>query len=100
MVHEFGHNIDFGLRRARPGFEAPSAGVFRLAKEEGLWRGTYSNDQFGRILCRRPAGVVQTPATCIVELDGRRQRIKTRDQLLGYDPRLHALSPTSCPRRI
>lgn len=90
MVHEFGHNIDFALRRARPGFEARLQECFRLAKEEGLWRGTYSMTNSGEYFAE---GLQAWFNTCnmYVELDGRRQRIKTRDQLLGYDPRLHAL---------
>lgn len=96
MVHEFAHNVDYGLRKARPEFEAQLQDAFRQAQNEGLWAGTYSMSNDAEYFAE---GVQAWFNTCnmYVPIDGKRVLIKTRTQLKEYDPRLHALLSTVMP---
>ncbi len=90
MVHEFAHNVDFGLRRGREGFEQKLLDAFSNAQSKGLWKGTYSMSNSEEYFAE---GVQAWFNTCnmYVTINGRYTRIQTREQLKAYDPTLHAL---------
>ncbi|MGI6220202.1 MAG: hypothetical protein ACOYJE_10235 [Bacteroidaceae bacterium] len=96
MVHEFAHNVDYGLRRAYPDFEPKLLEAFRQARAEGLWAGTYSMSNSAEYFAE---GVQAWFNTCnmYVRIGGQRVRIHTREQLREYDPRLYELLATVMP---
>ncbi|WP_276482690.1 hypothetical protein [Paraflavitalea pollutisoli] len=90
MVHEFAHNVDYGLRKARTGFEAELLAAFAYAKNNGLWSGTYSMENDAEYFAE---GVQAWFDTCnmYVLINGVRTKLKTREQLRTYDTRLFDL---------
>ncbi len=90
LVHEFAHNVDFGLRRGREGFQQKLRAAFNNAKEKGLWKNTYSMNNSAEYFAE---GVQAWFNTCnmYVVVNGHRTRIQTRAQLKDYDPMLHDL---------
>jgi len=90
MVHEFAHNVDFGLRKARAGFTTELLAAFNYAKTNGLWAGTYSMENDAEYFAE---GVQAWFDTCnmYVMLNGVSTKLKTREQLRTYDTRLYEL---------
>lgn len=90
MVHEFAHNVDYGLRKARAGFETELLAAFAYAKSNGLWSGTYSMENDAEYFAE---GVQAWFDTCnmYVFINGNRVKLKTREQLRTYDTRLFEL---------
>jgi hypothetical protein len=90
MVHEFAHNVDFGLRKARAGFTAELLAAFNYAKTNGLWAGTYSMENDAEYFAE---GVQAWFDTCnmYVNINGVSTKLKTREQLRTYDTRLYDL---------
>lgn len=90
MVHEFAHNVDYGLRRGREGFEDRLLAAFRHAQDNGLWAGTYSTENDAEYFAE---GVQAWFNTCnmYVNIDGVSTKLKTREQLKEYDPMLYQL---------
>jgi len=88
MVHEFAHNIDFGLRKSRSGFERKLLEAFSNAKIKGLWKNTYAmtND-----LEYFATGAQAWFDTCnmYVTINNKTVRLKTRKQLQDYDIELY-----------
>lgn len=90
MVHEFAHNVDYGLRKGRVGFEKELLDAFAYAKANGLWSGTYSMENDAEYFAE---GVQAWFDTCnmYVFINGTRVKLKTREQLRTYDTRLFDL---------
>lgn len=90
MVHEFAHNVDFGLRKARTGFTAELVDAFNYAKTNGLWAGTYSMENDAEYFAE---GVQAWFDTCnmYVMINGVSTKLKTRAQLRTYDTKLYDL---------
>ncbi len=90
MVHEFAHNVDFGLRKARAGFTTELLAAFDYAKANGLWAGTYSMENDAEYFAE---GVQAWFDTCnmYVMINGVSTKLKTREQLRTYDTRLYDL---------
>ncbi len=90
MVHEFAHNVDFGLRKARAGFTAELLDAFNYAKTNGLWAGTYSMENDAEYFAE---GVQAWFDTCnmYVMINGVSTKLKTRAQLRTYDTKLYDL---------
>ncbi len=90
MVHEFAHNVDYGLRKARAGFTAELLDAFNYAKTNGLWAGTYSMENDAEYFAE---GVQAWFDTCnmYVMINGVSTKLKTREQLRTYDTKLYDL---------
>ncbi len=88
LVHEFAHNIDFGLRRGREGFEKKLLAAFENAKAKGLWAGTYSMSNSEEYFAEGAQAWFNT-CNMYVMINGKSTRIQTREQLKAYDPMLH-----------
>ncbi len=96
MVHEFAHNVDFGLRRAYPDFEPRLLAAYEHARSAGLWAGTYSMSNSEEYFAE---GVQAWFNTCnmYVRIGGQTVRLHTREQLKEYDPMLHDLIASVMP---
>lgn len=96
MVHEFAHNVDFGLRKARAGFTAELLAAFNYAKTNGLWAGTYSMENEAEYFAE---GVQAWFDTCnmYVMINGVSTKLKTREQLRTYDTKLYELLSNIMP---
>lgn len=96
MVHEFAHNVDFGLRRAYPDFEPRLLAAYEHARSAGLWAGTYSMSNSEEYFAE---GVQAWFNTCnmYVRIGGQTVRLHTREQLEDYDPMLHDLIASVMP---
>lgn len=96
MVHEFAHNVDFGLRRAYPDFEPRLLAAYEHARSAGLWAGTYSMSNSEEYFAE---GVQAWFNTCnmYVRIGGQTVRLHTREQLKDYDPQLHDLIASVMP---
>lgn len=103
MVHEFAHNVDFALRRVSRAFADSLKSAFRQAKREGLWAGTYSMSNDAEYFAE---GAQAWYNTCrmVVPAVGEGQKrpfkLKTREQLKAYDPRLYALCASVFPEQF
>ncbi len=103
MVHEFAHNVDFALRRVSRAFADSLKSAFRQAKREGLWASTYSMSNDAEYFAE---GAQAWYNTCrmVVPAVGEGQKrpfkLKTREQLKAYDPRLYALCASVFPEQF
>lgn len=94
MVHEFAHNVDFALRRVNRAFSDSLRSAFHQARKEGLWADTYSMNNDAEYFAE---GAQAWYNTCrmVVPAVGEEQKgafkLKTREQLKAYDPRLYEL---------
>lgn len=94
MVHEFAHNVDFALRRVNKEFADSLKAAFRSARAEGLWKGTYSMSNDAEYFAEGAQAWFNTCRMVVstVGNDERRSfKLKTREQLKDYDPRLYAV---------
>ncbi len=90
MVHEFGHNVDFGARRAYPEFEKALLAAFENAKATGLWKGTYSMENDAEYFAEGAQAWFNTCRMVVPALDGSGTfKLVTREQLKEYDPMLY-----------
>lgn len=94
MVHEFAHNVDFALRRVNREFADSLRSAFRHARAEGLWKGTYSMSNDAEYFAEAAQAWFNT-CRMVVPVPGNGERksfkLKTREQLREYDPRLYAV---------
>ena len=93
MVHEFAHNVEFGLRKYHTEFCEALDAAFKNAVDNNLWcdkqgRPTYSRDNVSEYFAE---GVQAWFDTCrmIVNINGKDTMLKYREQLKAYDPMLH-----------
>lgn len=94
MVHEFGHCVDFALRRSKKhrkwfGTELDSA--FAAARDSGLWAGSYAISNAAEYFAEGTQAWFNTCRMKVPDKDGKHFRLKTREQLKGYDRRLYDL---------
>jgi hypothetical protein len=96
MVHEFAHNIDFGLRKGRPGFEEQLLTIFNNAKANNLWTGTYAmtnSQEYFAVAAQAWFNTAENPVNTPTGV----KRIKTREDLKEYDRALYDLLETIFP---
>ncbi|MBE6334856.1 MAG: hypothetical protein E7071_08590 [Bacteroidales bacterium] len=93
MVHEFAHNVEYGLRKYHTEFCNALDAAFKNAEENNLWvdaagRKTYSRDNVSEYFAE---GVQAWFNTCrmVVAINGKNTTLKYRDQLKEYDPMLY-----------
>lgn len=93
MVHEFAHNVEYGLRKYHKEFCAALDAAFQNAIEKNLWvdaagKKTYSRDNVSEYFAE---GVQAWFNTCrmVVAIDGKNTKLKYREQLKEYDPMLY-----------
>lgn len=103
MVHEFAHNVEFGLRRYHTEFCQALDAAFKHAVDNNLWcdkrgRPTYSRDNVSEYFAE---GVQAWFDTCrmIVDIDGEDTMLKYREQLKAYDPMLYDALQMVMPER-
>jgi cyclophilin family peptidyl-prolyl cis-trans isomerase len=88
LIHEFAHAIHaMGLNRVDPTFDRRLREAYGMAKERGLWRGTYAITNPAEYW----AEAVQSWFDDNRENDALHNRIDTRVELKEYDPQLAAL---------
>ena len=93
MVHEWAHNVEFGLRKYHQEFCNALDAAFKNAVNTNLWtdqygKPTYSRDNVSEYFAE---GVQAWFNTCrmVVNIDGKNTTLKYRDQLKSYDPMLY-----------
>lgn len=93
MVHEFAHNVEYGLRKYHTEFCNALDAAFQNAIDNNLWvdaagRKTYSRDNVSEYFAE---GVQAWFNTCrmVVAIDGKNTMLKYREQLKEYDPMLY-----------
>lgn len=93
MVHEFAHNVEFGLRKYHTEFCNALDAAFKNAEETNLWvdasgNKTYSRDNVSEYFAE---GVQAWFNTCrmVVAINGKNTKLKYREQLKEYDPMLY-----------
>jgi len=98
MVHEFAHNVDFAMRRIDHTFRDNLLKAFELAREEGLWAGTYSMTNSAEYFAEGAQAWFNTCRMVVPQKDSDEHfTLTTRQQLLEYDPRLHAICASIFP---
>jgi ABC-type transporter Mla MlaB component len=93
MVHEFAHNVDFGLRKGRPGFEDQLVTAYNNAITKNLWTGTYAmtnTQEYFAVAAQAWYNTAENP----VNTPSGVKRIKTREDLKEYDRELYDLLAT------
>ncbi len=93
MVHEFAHNVEFGLRKYHTEFCNALDAAFANAEATNLWvdasgNKTYSRDNVSEYFAE---GVQAWFNTCrmVVAINGKNTKLKYREQLKEYDPMLY-----------
>ena len=93
MVHEFAHNVEYGLRKYHTTFCKAIDTAFKHAVDNNLWcdrhgRPTYSRDNVSEYFAE---GVQAWFNTCrmVVNINGKDTMLKYREQLKSYDPMLY-----------
>lgn len=98
MVHEFGHNVDFGARRAYPEFEEALLAAFENAKNTGLWKDTYSMSNDAEYFAEGAQAWFNTCRMVVPDINGTGTfKLVTREQLREYDPMLYDLLASIFP---
>jgi len=100
LTHEFAHGVhEMGLRFYDKTFDKKLWKMWRLAKRENLWTGTYAITNFQEYFAYGTQiwfhVVTQSPIT-----NGFSNSIDTREELLKYDPRLYKLMEGVFPAGI
>ena len=93
MVHEFAHNVEYGLRKYHTTFCKAIDTAFKHAVDNNLWcdkdgRPTYSRDNVSEYFAE---GVQAWFNACrmVVNINGQNTILKYREQLKTYDPMLY-----------
>lgn len=98
MVHEFAHNIDFAMSRVSTAFRDSLRAAYQQAKAEGLWAGTYSMTNTAEYFAEGAQAWFNTCRMNVPRINAEgRFTLRTREQLLQYDPRLYALCASIFP---
>ena len=89
LVHEFAHSIHrLIINQVAPTFEAELEATYQMARGEGLWVDTYADENRFEYWAE---GVQSWFNANQSAQAGIHNDVNTRDELLDYDPRLHAL---------
>jgi len=98
MVHEFGHNVDFALRRVDTKYKKALSDAFENAKNTGLWKDTYSMSNSEEYFAEAAQAWYNTCRMVVPNLNGKGTfKLKTRAQLKAYDPMLYDLCASVFP---
>lgn len=98
MVHEFAHNVDFAMRRVDQKFKSDLESAFMKAKNEGLWKDTYSMSNSEEYFAEGAQAWYDTCRMEVPALSGNgKMKIKTRAELKVYDPRLYEICSYTFP---
>lgn len=98
MVHEFGHNVDFAMRRVDSKFKKDLINAFNNAKAKGLWKNTYSMDNDAEYFAEGAQAWYNTCRMVVPNVNGSGSfKLKTREQLKEYDPMLYDLLAYTFP---
>ncbi len=93
MVHEFAHNIEYGLRKYHTSFCNALDAAFANAKTKGLWKDVAGNDTYSATNVSEYFAVgIQAwfnTSRMTVNMKGKNIVLKYRHQLKDYDPVLY-----------
>ena len=87
LIHEFAHAIHEALRVMDPDFDRRLEAIYDAAMEKGLWKGKYASTNRYEYW----AECVQSFFDDNRENDVSHNHVDTREELLEYDPEIHAL---------
>lgn len=98
MVHEFAHNVDFAMRRVDSKFKKDLEEAFSKAKQEGLWKNTYSMENSEEYFAEGAQAWYDTCRMQVPKTGGTgTMKLKTREQLKEYDRRLYDICAYAFP---